>query len=175
MEAKIETSDQITVGYHGTSRRAAEVIVQTHFKLSDPGCKPYLGDGAYFFENQLSQAKRWALTRFGNPAGTVVAVVQSKIRFGNLLNLTDRETLRSVEKFRREYGRKAKVTPSLAVVIDIVAEILKAEVVKAIRIPEKFWSSEAGFSADIEVILAVREIKNILSKEIIWSQMTKLQ
>jgi hypothetical protein len=171
MEPKTETSDQITAGYHGTSRDVADEILRTHFKLSAPDSGAYLGEGVYFFENQPSQARHWAITRFGLLQGSKVAVIQSKIRYGKLLNLTDKENYDSVKWFAQNYERKARTKVSLPAVIDIVAEQLHADVVKAIRIPRSTRTSETGFSADIEVILAVREIKNILSKEIIWSQM----
>jgi hypothetical protein len=173
MGPKLNISDQVTAGYHGTSLAAADEIVRTNFKLSAPDSGAYLGEGVYFFDNQPSQAKRWATTRFGTTPGTKVAVIQSKIKYGRLLNLTDREHHDSIQWFAREFQRKANKTVTLPTIIDIVAEKLNAEVVKAMRIPRKpSFLMETGFSADIEVILAVRDVTNILSREQIWSQMT---
>lgn len=172
MGPKLDISDQVTAGYHGTSLAVAQEIVGTTFKMSAPDSGAYLGVGVYFFDNQPSQAKRWAKTRFGTTPGSKVAVIQSKIKYGRLLNLTDREHHDSVQWFAREYQRKANKTVTLPTIIDIVAETLNAEVVKAMRIPKNpNFLMQTGFSADIEVILAVRDVKNILSREQIWSEM----
>lgn len=173
MPPKIETSDQVTKGYHGTTLAVAQDVMQTYFKMSPPDAGAFLGEGAYFFDNQLSQAKRWATTR--NTPGTKTAVIESGVKYGRLLNLTDKEQRDDLEWFAREYQRKTNETVTLPTIIDIVADRLGAEVVKAMRIPHNpsfLWQSR--FSADVEVILAVREVKNILSKEIIWSQIAGL-
>jgi hypothetical protein len=54
MEPRLDISDQITAGYHGTSLQVAEEIRRTHFKLSAPDSGAYLGEGVYFF-NILSR------------------------------------------------------------------------------------------------------------------------
>jgi hypothetical protein len=62
----------------------------------------------------------------------------------------------------------------LAAIIDIAAEKLNVEVVKAVRIPGNAgFLMGTSFSPDVEVILAVRNLTNILSKAIIWSQLNK--
>jgi hypothetical protein len=173
MSPKLEISDQVTTGYHGTSLSEAEEIVRTNFKPSAPGSGAYLGGGVYFFDNQPSQAKRWARKYSGTKPGDKVAVIESKIKYGRLLNLTDREQYDSIHWFASEYRLKANRAVNLPTIIDIVAEKINAEVVKAIRVPDRpKFLMETGFSADIEVILAVRDIRNILSRENIWSEMT---
>ncbi len=175
MAPKLDISDQVTAGYHGTSLGAAEEIVRTKFKMSAPDSRAFLGEGVYFFDNQPSQAKHWAVTRCGRMAGSRVAVIESKIRYGRLLNLADRQQQDSIQWFAREYQRKADKTVTLPTIIDIVAEKLSADVVKAMRIPRNpSFLMQTGFSADIEVILAVRNLTNILSRDIIWSQITGL-
>jgi len=169
MPPKIDTSDQVTKGYHGTTLEVAQEVLQTYFKMTPPDVGAFLGEGAYFFDNQPSQAKRWAATR--NPAGTQIAVIESDVKYGRLLNLTDQKQRDDLEWFAKEYQRKTNEKVTLPTIIDIVADRLGAEVVKAMRIPQNpsfLWQSR--FSADVEVILAVREVKNILSKQIIWSQ-----
>jgi len=173
MEHKLEISDQITAGYHGTTLSEAQEIKRTKFKLTSPNSGAFLGEGVYFFDNQPSQAKRWAITRKATPGGTI-AVIQSKVRYGRLLNLTDRGHRDILDWFASEYRQKANVTVTLPTVIDIVAEKLNVEAVKAIRIPQNAtFLMGTGFSADIEVILAVRNVTNILSTDIIWSQMVR--
>ena len=182
MQNRLETSDLETKGYHGTSLAVAKEIEQTSFKLSAPDSGAFLGEGVYFFDNQPSQAKRWARTRrefIGKP----IAVIESRIRYGRLLNLTENEHKdllnwfylacceRSGGEFRRRSGTE---NASLAAIIDIAAEKLNVEVVKAVRIPRNAgFLMGTSFSADIEVILAVRNLTNILSKAIIWSQLNK--
>lgn len=173
MDAKLEISEQVTAGYHGTTLSEAEEIRRTKFKLSPPNSGAFLGEGVYFFDNQPSQAKKWAATRKATPGGTI-AVIQSKVRYGRLFNLTDREHREILDWFTREYQRKANVKLTLPTVIDIAAEKLNAEAVKAIRIPQNAtYLMGTGFSADTEVILAVRNVTNILSTDIIWSQMVR--
>jgi hypothetical protein len=173
MEPKLEISDQITAAYHGTSLPEAQEIKRTNFKLTPPNAGAFLGEGVYFFDNQPSQAKKWAVTRKATPGGAV-AVIQSKVRYGRLLNLTDREHREILDWFAREFQRKANMKATLPAIIDIAADKLQAEVVKAIRIPQNAtFLLGTGFCTDIEVILAVRNVTNILSTEIIWSQMVR--
>jgi len=172
MAHKIQHSDHITVGHHGTSHAQACAIVRDSFKLPPPGTESYLGVGVYFFENQISNAKRWAFRRHGQTRGTTVAVIQSKIRCGRMLDLTERDLYDTVNWFAREFERKARQKASLAAIIDIAADQLGAEVVRAVRVPKNAaFLLGTGFSTDIEIILAVRELKNILSSEMIWSGM----
>jgi Poly(ADP-ribose) polymerase catalytic domain len=161
-----------TIGYHGTRQVDAEEIMRTNFKPSVIGSGAYLGEGVYFFDNQLSHAKRWAKNEAGQrQRGTVVAVIESEIKYGNLMNLTDPEALEMVKTFKNAYERKANTRVTLATIIDIAADLTKTEVVKACRYPgntELMWQ---GFTADVELILAVRAIGNILSKRLVWSEM----
>jgi hypothetical protein len=77
--------------------------------------------------------------------------------------------------FKREYERKTARTVSLATAIDIAAEKLNVEVVKANRVPanrvprQSSGLMDLGFSADVEMILAVRNLSNILSRDLVWS------
>jgi len=170
MEPRVETSEQVTKGYHGTTHQEAQEILKTYFKLTPPDSGSFLGEGVYFFENQLSQAQRWALLKKGVP-GTKVCVVASDVRYGRVLNLTDKNQRDDLMWFAQEYQRRSATDVTLSSVIDIVAEKLNIEVVKAIRVPNNptfMWGSR--FSADVENILAVRRITNILSKEVIWTQ-----
>jgi hypothetical protein len=168
----LETSDVECKGYHGTSSDVAEEIKRTYFKLSAPDSGAYLGEGVYFFDGQLSQAKRWAITRYSK-VGKGIAVIESRIRHGRILNLTDREHRDLVLWFEAEFNRKSLKKATLPTIIDIVAEKLQIDVIKAVRIPSNAsLIMETSFSSDVEVILAVRNLTNILSKAIVWSQLT---
>jgi hypothetical protein len=173
MSPTIETSTQVTRAFHGTWLDVADEIIRTTFKMSPPDSGAYLGEGVYFFENQPSHAERWA--RRDKPAGSKVAVISSDVRYGRLLNLTDRQHCDLLGWFKREYERKTARTVSLATAIDIAAEKLNVEVVKANRVPanrvprQSSGLMDLGFSADVEMILAVRNLSNILSRDLVWS------
>jgi hypothetical protein len=160
---------QTTMGYHGTGLEEAKEITRDKFKLTPPDQGAFLGEGVYFFDNQPSQAKRWAQLHHKRKA---VAVIESTILYGRLLNLTDAEQLKIVHWFAEEFRRKAHVNATLPTIIDIVAEELNVDVVKATRIPRNpSLLMATTFSADVEIILAVRNTTNILTKEITWSAM----
>ena len=124
----------------------------------------------YFFDNQPSQAQDWAISHSANRVrGTKVAVIESDITYGKLLNLCDLESFRHMKWFKQEYEKKANARTTLATIIDIIADKTQAEVVRAMRLRKGPDALEFGFSADIELILAVRNIANILSKNLVWS------
>lgn len=161
-----------TRGFHGTRQNEADEIIRTNFKPSARNAGAYLGEGVYFFDNQLGHAKDWAENRAGNRMrGTAVAVIQSEVRYGKLLNLTDDEHLQTVRWFKTEFERNGRTRTTLAAIIDIVADKTGAEVVKACRIRGNSLQMEHGFSADVEIILAVRALGNILSKQVVLSWM----
>ncbi len=168
MQPRIEVSDQITKGYHGTKLDAARGIIANGFARSAPDSGAFLGEGVYFFDGQVSQAKRWA-TEHKAKTGDAIAVIGSNIKFGRMLNLADKEQSDCLNWFACEYRLRTKMKVTLATIIDIAAEKLNAQVVKAVRIPKNpSQLMETTFSADVEIILAVRELSNILSKEIVW-------
>ena len=161
-----------TFGFHGTKQSDADEILRTNFKPAGKNSGNYLGEGIYFFDNQLSHAKSWAKNQAGQrQRGTAVAVIESEIKYGNLMNLTDPEALETVKTFKSAYERKANTPVTLATIIDIVADKTRAEVVKACRYPGNTTLMSQGFTADVEIILAVRAIGNILSKRLVWSEM----
>jgi hypothetical protein len=71
-------------GYHGTSATQAAVILRDGFLAShnDYDC---LGNGVYFFEDGLAQARAWA--RRAHPSEP--AVVQADVRLEDCLDLKD--------------------------------------------------------------------------------------
>lgn len=172
MKVKVATSAQVAKGFHGTTQESAQEIVKTCFRLPGPNSGAYLGDGVYFFENQEGHARAWARTHCAkNVKGTSIAVIESDVRYGQLLNLTEPEQFETVQWFKAEYERKSQKSVTFATIIDIVAAQVKVEVVKACRIQSKPRLMSPGFSADVEIILAVRTLGNILSNKLIWSGM----
>jgi hypothetical protein len=71
-------------GYHGTSARQAAVILRDGFVASDNDYD-CLGNGVYFFEDGLVQARAWA--RRAHPSEP--AVVQADIRLDDCMDLKD--------------------------------------------------------------------------------------
>jgi hypothetical protein len=71
-------------GYHGTSATQAAVILRDGF-LSSDNDYDCLGNGVYFFEDGLAQARAWA--RRAHPSEP--AVVQADVRLENCMDLKD--------------------------------------------------------------------------------------
>lgn len=70
--------------YHGTSKQAANVIIQQGFNLS-ANDYDWLGTGVYFFQDAPVRAMRWATQQHPeNPA-----VIRSLIRLENCIDLLD--------------------------------------------------------------------------------------
>ena len=72
------------VGFHGTTRIAADLILADDFILSE---NPYdwLGDGVYFFQDAPLRALEWAVDHHGPDA----AVVGAKIQLIDCIDLLD--------------------------------------------------------------------------------------
>ena len=72
------------VGYHGTSRAAAEAILDEGFKASSNRFD-WLGDGVYFFQDQPSRAQQWAEERYGSDG----VVLEAEIDLTDCMDLLD--------------------------------------------------------------------------------------
>jgi len=167
---KVNLLPNSTKGFHGTTHEAADEILRTEFKLPARNSTAYLGEGVYFFDNQFSHACSWAINHAGDrKRGTKVAVIESDISYGKLLNLANPEQFNQMKSFKDAFERKTNTRTTLATIIDIIADKVNVDVVRAFRILGGAQTLGAGFSADIELILAVRSLKNILSKNLIWS------
>ena len=167
---RVDLLSNSTRGYHGTTHDAADVILLTDFKAPNQNPDAYLGGGVYFFDNQLSHACDWAKNHAGGRnKGTRIAVIEADISYGKLLNLCNPQQFDDMKWFKDEFERKSNSHTTLATIIDIIAEKVNVDVVRAMRILRQPQIIGAGFSTDIELILAVRNLKNILSKKLIWS------
>ena len=85
MAASPESHIQFPVaGFHGTTRRSADEILENGFRLSQ---NPYdwLGDGVYFFQDGLERAWEWAIEYHGEEA----AVIGAEILLVNCLDMLD--------------------------------------------------------------------------------------
>jgi hypothetical protein len=72
------------IGYHGTSRGAALVVLRDGFRVSR-NAYDWLGDGVYFFQEAPHRAREWAAQRYGRDG----VVIRSVIRLDDCLDLLD--------------------------------------------------------------------------------------
>ncbi|MGA2596119.1 MAG: hypothetical protein ABSH09_03805 [Bryobacteraceae bacterium] len=78
-------SDRVVVGYHGTSARyARDILNRGEYRVSQNDYD-WLGRGVYFWEHAPYRAWDWARYKYGSDA----AVLESLIRLGRCLDLTD--------------------------------------------------------------------------------------
>lgn len=91
----------ITLGYHGCSKETArELLGGSPFQ---PSNRPYdwLGEGAYFWENDIARAYEWACER--RPISPFV--VGAVIELGNCLDLTTRSGVEALRSAYDSYKR----------------------------------------------------------------------
>jgi hypothetical protein len=91
------------IGYHGTSARIADALVDGEPFKESTGISEWLGSGAYFWEYAPKQAWWWAKKRrLVEPS-----VVGAMIRLGNCLDMLDAKNAEVLQK------AKAKMVQSL--------------------------------------------------------------
>lgn len=73
------------IGYHGTSRQVAAMVLAKGFLASDSSYD-WLGDGAYFWQGAPLRAAEWAARRFGADAVVLEATIDTR-DFVNLLDV----------------------------------------------------------------------------------------
>jgi hypothetical protein len=72
------------IGYHGTSRTVAQIVLRDGFRFSR-NAYDWLGDGVYFFQDAPNRAREWAAQRYGSDG----VVIRSVIRLEDCLDLLD--------------------------------------------------------------------------------------
>ena len=72
------------IGYHGTSRADAQLVLRDGFQISR-NAYDWLGDGVYFFQDAPYRAREWAARRHGQDG----VVLRSAIRLDDCLDLLD--------------------------------------------------------------------------------------
>lgn len=101
------------LGYHGTSLMAANDIVKNGFKVNKKRDDHWLGQGIYFFNEDIEQAEKWASNRYKNKKS---AVIEADIRIPRekVLDLHTREGLKYLSGFLNYLEKKKglKVTQS---------------------------------------------------------------
>lgn len=76
----------LIIGFHGCNKKTYEKVIVNNKPL-DPSLNTYdwLGNGIYFWEQNLERAKQWAKNKFGNDGAVIGAVID----LGFCLNLMD--------------------------------------------------------------------------------------
>lgn len=107
-------SNYEALGYHGTSKEATESILVNHFQVSR-GNDHWLGEGAYFFEDGISNgqenAVEWAKVSAWDNAQrknsyNYFSVISASISLERLWNLTSEEGLFLFEHSRKELAQR---------------------------------------------------------------------
>jgi len=94
-----EFNPRVVVGYHGTSIEKAELALRhKELLVSRDDSGDWLAEGAYFWEDSLDMAQRWAQERHGSKG----AVLRAEIRLGRCLNLMDSKWNEALEAGRKE-------------------------------------------------------------------------
>jgi hypothetical protein len=170
MSDKLVYQESTVRGFHGTDGVIAQTILSDGYKIGTTD-RNYLGSGVYFFEDQLSKAKKWAKRcNSGTCAESKkIAVLLSKVRWGYCLNLTDEDCFKRLVDFKSQIQIKTSRKISLAAAVDIAVKALKADTVRAVRTPKGAELDELRFSADSEVILSVVNLSNITDTSVHWS------
>lgn len=120
--------DRIVPGYHGTNPGNAASIANYSFKIPDSE-QNHLGDGAYFYENSIEYAKRWAReTENGS-----IAVIRSEIRLGKCLELHDPASRDLIETVKEGLESHQGSDVPLPVVINYIDERHDLDTVRAVQ------------------------------------------
>lgn len=81
-----EKLPNLVIGFHGCTKNTHEKVLTFHEELrGSDNSYDWLGNGIYFWENNLVRAWEWAKRRHGDDAAVIGAVID----LGYCLNLTD--------------------------------------------------------------------------------------
>ncbi|MHB1682819.1 MAG: hypothetical protein ACYCYO_08345 [Bacilli bacterium] len=83
--------DYVAIGHHGTDRQNGALIAKTGFTASR-GDEKWLGDGAYFFEDNIELALEWCKAEGHKRGYTEYVIIEASIRARreDLLDLEDK-------------------------------------------------------------------------------------
>lgn len=96
--------NRTVVGYHGTTRDAADTMVNGSPIAPSTNDDDWLGHGVYFWEHAPKQAWWWAQRRYGKRA----AVVGAMIRLGRCLDLLDPSNVDLLTEARQALGSELR-------------------------------------------------------------------
>ncbi len=78
-------NDRIVEGFHGISIQRAESAIVNQQLAASHNPWDWLGDGTYFWEENMNRGIDWAMKKYGSNA----AVIRANIRLGRCLDLFD--------------------------------------------------------------------------------------
>jgi hypothetical protein len=93
------TDTVVNNAYHGTDRFAAEkILADGRFNVSR-GPDHWLGDGVYFFQGSIAEAKWWARKTTKERRLKEYAILKAKVLLGKCLDLTKTEFWEQLEEW----------------------------------------------------------------------------
>ncbi len=107
----------LILGFHGTTKdRADNIFAGRSGFYASINDYDWLGNGMYFWENNLERAKQWAADKARRKGdGIEPAVIGAVLDLGHCLDLTDSEYLEelaeSYKKFKRDMEEEGAVLP----------------------------------------------------------------
>ncbi|WPX08550.1 hypothetical protein [Anaerocellum danielii] len=158
-------------GYHGTTRESAIKILASKKFLISRGKKQWLGEGVYFFENDLKQAYNWC-TKARKYRDWVI--IKSRIEADTLLDLCDLETFELFEalvyKIKNRIDNKGnnKFRWRELHVIDLMYRLCPFDVVRAAYIVPSSKPISGTNIYPIQVQVCVKNIECIKSIEEVY-------
>lgn len=93
----------LIIGFHGCDKKVCEDVLNQRTKLApSTNAHDWLGNGMYFWEQNLERAWQWADEHSKNPRSSIKepAVIGAVIDLGNCLNLLDGS---SIELLKQQY------------------------------------------------------------------------
>lgn len=85
------------IGYHGTTASKGREILRTRDFRNSLRLSNWLGDGTYFWEGDFQRALEWARP-VAKKAGENAIVLETRLRLGNCLDLTQRQWLEDLRE-----------------------------------------------------------------------------
>ncbi len=171
------------IGFHGTTKQAADHILTTNFI---PSKNPYdwLGDGVYFFQDAPERAWEWALDNHGREA----AVVRAELSLVDCIDMLDTVwshfMTQAYDQFLNLYKRAGFTLPSQSYgahrldreVVNYVVGVLATEgmIVRCVR--SSFSEGhpvypDSAFYSHSHVQIAVRDIETCITTK--WLDRTE--
>jgi len=148
--------------FHGTSDANAGLILKQNSFRSGNNERSYLGDGVYFFESSIEEARKWATGRFKDEK---ICVLRATLHLGKCLNLQEFEHQKLVfevkEKLLKLDIKEEELTDAL--LINFFARQFDIDSVKAIIVKDRLETFFKGskFFRHIQVIICMKNMSRI--------------
>lgn len=123
------------IGYHGTSKEAADLILKSNYFYSSRDEEEWLGEGVYFFEDDSLQALDWCkkVKKFNG-----YCILKSDIEAEKVVNMIDKKTYREFSELSKHIKGKYKTRSDHkprklinSVIFNIMYNIEKYDIVRA--------------------------------------------